>query len=109
MVKTLEIPELKLHQAVAFWDKVDIRGPKECWPWKSVISKGRAKVFINKVTYQAPRVAYTLAVGPIPEGLDIDHVAANGCTLTYCVNPYHLEPVTRSENLKRKRKKQAYE
>ena len=45
----------------------------------------------------AHRVAYELFVGPIPEGLEIDH----GCKLTRCVNPEHLEPVTKRENVHR--------
>lgn len=45
----------------------------------------------------AHRTAYRLYVGEIPAGLDIDHL----CRTTWCVNPAHLEPVTRSENLRR--------
>lgn len=45
----------------------------------------------------AHRVAYRLYVGEIPEGLEIDHL----CRVTWCVNPAHLEPVTRRENLLR--------
>jgi hypothetical protein len=43
------------------------------------------------------RVAYELLVGPIPEGLELDHLCRN----TRCVNPEHLEPVTGRENLMR--------
>ena len=45
----------------------------------------------------AHRFAYEMLVGPIPEGLDLDHL----CRVRHCVNPNHLEPVTRSENLRR--------
>jgi hypothetical protein len=38
-----------------------------------------------------------MTVGPIPEGLTIDHL----CTNKACVNPEHLEPVTRGENVRR--------
>lgn len=47
------------------------------------------------------RVVYSLFVGPIPEGLDLDHVRERGCIYRDCVNPEHLEPVTRRENLRR--------
>jgi len=43
------------------------------------------------------RLVYEHVVGPIPEGLDLDHL----CRVRNCVNPDHLEPVTRSENLRR--------
>ena len=46
----------------------------------------------------AYNVVYRDMVGPIPEGLELDHTCRN----RRCVNPYHLEPVTRSENELRK-------
>lgn len=49
----------------------------------------------------AHRAAYELFVGPIPEGLHLDHVRARGCSTTLCVNPGHLEPVTPGENVRR--------
>jgi HNH endonuclease len=53
----------------------------------------------NKKNHLAHRVAYEFYVGPIPEGLDIDHLCRNRS----CVNPDHMEPVTRQENLRRGR------
>lgn len=43
------------------------------------------------------RVAYELRVGPIPEGMQIDHL----CRVRRCVNPAHLEPVSQTENIRR--------
>lgn len=43
------------------------------------------------------RIAYELWVGPIPEGLQLDHLCRNRA----CFNPDHLEPVTRQENIRR--------
>jgi hypothetical protein len=49
------------------------------------------------VIIRAHRFAYELLVGPIPEGLVIDHLCRN----RRCVNPAHLEPVTAEENWRR--------
>lgn len=48
-------------------------------------------------TDKAHRVVYEATVGPIPEGLTLDHLCANPA----CVNPDHLEPVSRAENTRR--------
>lgn len=45
----------------------------------------------------AHRWAYERAGGMIPDGYDIDHLCRNRA----CVNPEHLEPVTRQENIRR--------
>lgn len=45
----------------------------------------------------AHRAVYEVVVGPIPEGMTLDHL----CRVTLCVNPEHLEPITRSENSRR--------
>jgi hypothetical protein len=45
----------------------------------------------------AHRFAYKLMVGEIPAGLTLDHL----CRTTNCVNPFHLEPVTVAENIRR--------
>ena len=47
------------------------------------------------------RLVYMLLVGPIPDGLQIDHVKAKGCRSRRCCNPAHLEPVTQLENVRR--------
>jgi hypothetical protein len=44
------------------------------------------------------RLVYLALVGPIPAGLEIDHVKVWGCTSRACCSPWHLEPVTRREN-----------
>ena len=48
-------------------------------------------------TARTHRVVYEALVGPIPEGLDIDHLCRNRS----CCNPQHLEPVTRQVNAQR--------
>lgn len=48
-------------------------------------------------TLRTHRVAYELMVGPIPDGLQIDHLCRNRA----CCNPYHLDPVPGAENSRR--------
>lgn len=80
-------------------DKVVWNGDEdECWTWEaSVGSHGYGQIAVEGRPVLAHRLAYELFVGPIPAGLDLDHL----CRVRPCVNPGHLEPVTRSENLRR--------
>lgn len=81
-----------------FLGKVWIRKVDECWPWLAGISNdGYGKFFINGKQTGAHRAAYELWVGTIPEGLELDHLCRNRS----CVNPNHLEPVTKRENTRR--------
>jgi hypothetical protein len=84
-----------------FWSKVDKTG--ECWLWRgSVNGSGYGRFWLSANTYvMAHRFAYELEVGPISEGLHIDHVRSRGCRSRRCVNPAHLEPVTQLENTRR--------
>lgn len=92
--------------ATRFWAKVDRRADDECWPWLGVILHiGYGQHGIGGKRELAHRVAYELAVGPIPAGLQIDHVLARGCIRRDCVNPAHLEPVTARENVRRRAKR----
>lgn len=45
----------------------------------------------------AHRLSYELSIGRIPDGMDLDHL----CKVTLCVNPDHLEPVSKRENFAR--------
>lgn len=69
-----------------------------CWIWKgSKDHGGYGWIHINGRAIKAHRFAYETFVGPIPEGLEPDHL----CRIRACVNPDHLEPVTRRENILR--------
>ena len=71
-----------------------------CWVWQKVCNpKGYAKSHFADLgkNKRVHRVSYELYVGPIPEGLTLDHL----CRVKSCVNPAHLEPVTALENIRR--------
>lgn len=86
------------NSAEDFWKRVDRREPDECWEWK--LHRGRhgyGRGSIEGRQALAHRIAYELAIGPIPEGLVLDHLCRN----PPCCNPAHLEPVTSAENTRR--------
>lgn len=58
---------------------------------------GYGRLQIDRVRSRAHRVAYELWVGPIPEGLTLDHL----CRVRRCIWPEHLEAVTSGENVLR--------
>ena len=84
-----------------FWSRVDVGGV--CWEWTGHRSpKGYGQTTIRpaagtKVTTGSHRRAYILLVGEIPDGMTLDHLCRN----KPCVNPDHLEVVTRAENAAR--------
>ncbi len=95
-----------------FWAKVDKNGPLPpirpdlgpCWLWKGKLTRKGYAQFSIKNGYPghpqgwepvaAHRFAYELQVGPIPDGLCIDHL----CFVRHCMNGAHLEAVTLAVN-----------
>lgn len=69
-----------------------------CWIWQLARNgAGYGKCKVDGKNACAHRVYYELLVGPIPQGLTLDHLCRNPA----CVNPGHLEPVTTRENILR--------
>lgn len=74
-----------------------------CWEYGGNIVNGYGQVWCDSRADDSRRpdychrVTYQAFVGPIPDGLHIDHLCRNRA----CCNPWHLEPVTRKENILR--------
>lgn len=103
-----------------FWPRVDKHGPLPshrpdlgpCWLWTTTASttNGYPQFRHGRRMVLAYRFAYETIVGPIPDGLQLDHLCHNqsgceggpDCLHRKCVNPGHLEPVTNDENAARR-------
>lgn len=91
---------LRAAPGVTCWDHIDKSGPNGCWTWTGpVAAHGYGRFSSMGRVYIAHRYVYEQVVGPIPNGLQLDHLCRN----PGCVNPDHLEPVTGAENLRRAR------
>lgn len=88
--------------AEKFWDRVVIAG-EGCWLWDGVVARAHGYGSLSQryggkvVTHRAHRLSYELLVGPIPDGMELDHL----CRVRDCVRPDHLEPVSHAENVRR--------
>ena len=86
-----------------------------CWIWQGATAAGYGRIAwkaTSGMVYRSVhRVLYEATVGPIPDGYDLDHLChdpdtchpevASECPHRACINPEHLSPATRRENLLR--------
>lgn len=93
-----------------FWKKVDKNGPIPdyaphlgcCWVWLAGLKRRPLQTDGQYAEFDhgyAHIFAYESVVGPVPDGLDLDHL----CRVRHCVRPSHLDPCPRKENLRRGR------
>lgn len=100
---TIEQHEAKV--LAKFWAKVNKTGT--CWLWignlnakgygaysRTEYQSGRVKQGMKYIVMAAHRYSWELANGPIPEGIEIDHI----CHTPACVRPTHLRLATRKQN-----------
>lgn len=84
-----------------WWDrfeaKVQLDPKKGCWLWTASLTKsgGYGQLKVGARPERVHMLTYRTFVGPIPEGMHLDHFA---CDTPRCVNPYHVRPVTPREN-----------
>lgn len=77
-----------------FWSKVDKTG--NCWEWiGSILSNGYGQFWYNGKPQLVHRLSYENTKGEIPKELVINHI----CRTRHCVNPDHLEVITRGKNI----------
>ena len=96
-----DYPNLKDEDIPAFvrlWSFISPEPNSGCWLWTGAISDtGYGNFYLNRKTVNAHKLLYQALREPVPAGLELDHK----CRIRSCVNPDHLEPVTRSVNQKR--------
>lgn len=77
--------------------------PGGCWLWNKSTVTGYGQIWVgsrvdgSRRRVLAHRASYETFVGPVPEGMEVDHLCFN----RLCINPAHLEPVTPKENVRR--------
>ena len=96
--RRLALEAVREQDKARFWVKVDKSGPNGCWIWTAYrnpmgygtfgLGGRKGRMFL------AHRVAYTILVGDIEDGFDLDHICHNPA----CVNPTHLRVCSRAEN-----------
>lgn len=89
---------IKGHEHRHIGPKWEVDPVTNCWLWLlGLDDKGYAMSERDGKTCRGHTVNYEAKYGPVPEGLELDHL----CRVRRCVNPDHVEPVTHAENMLR--------
>lgn len=81
-----------------FWQHVDTGSPNACWIWTGARNRdGYGHFYVSGKLVAVHRFSFELHKGPIPEGMEIDHL----CRTHPCVNPLHLDAVSHQTNNRR--------
>lgn len=91
---------MKTTPPIKRFERKFIVAPSGHWIWTATTTPNGYGQMDKKYAH---RLSYEFYVGPIPEGLVIDHL----CRVRNCVNPAHLQPVTQKTNFDRGIAKQA--
>lgn len=104
------LPGTLAERMAASYDRL---GPDDCWPWTAgMFGTGYGQIWVDGAPAYAHRVAYELAIGPIPTSEVVDHTCHNRdaacpggdtCPHRRCMNPSHFEATTVAENVRRGR------
>jgi hypothetical protein len=105
--RVVSIRKRRISPLGLFWSYVDkesnvfafVNGERsECWIWRGwPTGDGYGRFSFEGTEWLAHRLAWTIENGPIPDGLQLDHLCRN----RPCVRPEHTEPVTNRENGRR--------
>jgi len=92
------IPPMTESDIARFWEKVDKKGPDDCWLWTGSTASGYGQLKINRRMVGTHRVSWELHNGPIPDGVYVLHDCPNGDN-PLCVNPSHLWLGSHQQNM----------
>lgn len=90
--------------------RLNMSDPDACWPWPgSDDGQGYGQLKSNNKNYRAHKYFYEHLVGPVPDGMVLDHTChdpsvcglGNTCPHRKCCNPKHLNPTTNKRNILR--------